>query len=292
MGVTPLVRELPSAPATLLHKGLWRYPDGADFLHLWRCGTQVRADCARLGCFVFSGDGRQVAYRCDPSAASADCDAYFWSTLVGLALELQGTLCLHGSAVVDPSGLVLVFVGASGAGKSTIAAHAVGAGWGLAADDMTPIADGPHGPTALALPQWLRLAPATAHGLGVTAARRRGYDTAAHKELFEAHRWSPLAAPPRVAVFVLERVVAGAGPAMGAAPVLSRLTGVAAWTALARHSLLAPLLRPLGREGSHFDRLADLAARVPVWRLRYADGLDHLPGAVAAARKAAEAAGA
>lgn len=288
--LTPLGPRATHGPAVLLHEGRWRYPDGKAFLRLWRSGRGLRADCARLGRFVVSPHGQHVGYRRDPAAAPAACEAYFFSALIALPLELQGALCLHASAVVGGDGLALVFVGASGAGKSTIAAHALRAGGLLAADDLAPLVAGAQGYQVLALPQWLRLAPRSAAQLGLISARRRGYDAAGGKTLIGARRWASRARPARAAVFVLERERSADPVRAGAAPALERLRGHAAWAVLAQHSLVAPLLRPLGREVGYFERLARLADQAPIFRLRYGDGLAQLDAALELARRAAEAA--
>ena len=56
-----------------------------------------------------------------------------------LALSMQGTWCLHGSAVVF-NDKVIVFLGESGFGKSTLAAYlSKQANWQLLADDILPV---------------------------------------------------------------------------------------------------------------------------------------------------------
>lgn len=102
----------------------------------------------------------------------------------------------------------------------------------------------------IALPQWLHLAPRTAAQLGLVAARRRGYDAAGGKTLIGARRWASRTRPARAVVVVLERELSADPLRAGAAPALERLRGHAAWAVLALHSLVAPLLRPLGRGGA------------------------------------------
>ena len=66
-----------------------------------------------------------------------------------LALALQGTFCLHASAVSSPAGAV-VFLGPSGAGKSTLAAYLGNetADFTPLADDITPFMVAASGPEA------------------------------------------------------------------------------------------------------------------------------------------------
>lgn len=55
-----------------------------------------------------------------------------------LALALRGVWSLHASAAMFRE-TTLVFLGESGQGKSTLAAHLAGAGWRLVADDILPV---------------------------------------------------------------------------------------------------------------------------------------------------------
>src|SRR5262249_52962005 len=81
-------------------------------------------------------------------------------------LHLRGTTCLHASAVLL-DGKLLAFSGASGAGKSTIAAALAARGCQLVSDDVLPLRVTPTcllaGP---GLPE-LRLYPAAAVRLGI-----------------------------------------------------------------------------------------------------------------------------
>jgi hypothetical protein len=65
-----------------------------------------------------------------------------------LALALRGIWCLHASAALF-NGNLIVFLGESGQGKSTLAAFlaADNPGWRLASDDILPVTLGPGGVT-------------------------------------------------------------------------------------------------------------------------------------------------
>ncbi|HVM70236.1 MAG TPA: hypothetical protein VMT91_00645 [Anaerolineales bacterium] len=68
--------------------------------------------------------------------------------VIVLALALRGVLSLHASAAIFRGKLVL-FLGESGQGKSTLAAYLSGQpGWRLAADDILPVTEGVDGLTA------------------------------------------------------------------------------------------------------------------------------------------------
>jgi hypothetical protein len=74
---------------------------------------------------------------------------------------------IHAAAVVSPGGEAVVAVGPGGAGKSTVAAAALEAGWPVLADDLVVVRAGPTGleacgvPRPLAVPsEFSRLGPA------------------------------------------------------------------------------------------------------------------------------------
>jgi hypothetical protein len=84
---------------------------------------------------------------------------------------------IHAAAVVGPDGGAVLAVGPGGAGKSTVAAAALGAGWPVLADDLVVLRRGPEGlqvcgvPRPLAVPaEFSRLGPAIA---GDPRRRRR-----------------------------------------------------------------------------------------------------------------------
>ncbi len=86
-------------------------------------------------------DGRQIIYASDSMELTAlDRDILAGPALV-LALALRGgTWCLHASAAMFRDCLV-VFLGESGQGKSTLAAYLseTGGGWLRVADDILPV---------------------------------------------------------------------------------------------------------------------------------------------------------
>ena len=72
------------------------------------------------------------------SQVSADPALWLFGPALILALARRGVFCLHASAVADSSGAVL-YVAASGAGKSTIARYASLLGARRLCDDITPL---------------------------------------------------------------------------------------------------------------------------------------------------------
>lgn len=75
----------------------------------------------------------------EPACAEDLLPALIWGFGLSALLALDGELVLHASAVLFPSGAV-VFAGARGAGKSTLAASLATLGYPLLADDVVCVA--------------------------------------------------------------------------------------------------------------------------------------------------------
>jgi hypothetical protein len=124
-----------ATPRTLLER---RLNDGSVGLSVARddaLGFRVWAP--RHGCFLISPDGREVL------AAPPSGPAWRWERLVlaqvlPLAAVLRGLDVLHASAVAI-EGRAVAFLGASGAGKTTLAAHLAARGARLVTDDVLAV---------------------------------------------------------------------------------------------------------------------------------------------------------
>ncbi len=180
---------------------------------------------------------------------------------MALALALRGVHLLHASAVARLSadgvpGNAIAFTATSGAGKSTLAAAAgprARAGGGTLvriADDQLPVRLGSQ-PEALPHFPQLKLPPTA------------GY---------------PATAPVRLA---FERLVEIEHSTEVRAIAIERLSPAAACLALARATVAAKLFDPdlLQR---HFDACAAAGKELPVHRLVFPTGLEHLPAVLAA----------
>jgi len=108
--------------------------DGAGFrLTRGRAGDHLFEYASRAA-FHLSADGHSLACA-DPGMHAAD----WWRTLADTVLWsvalLHGRSLLHASAVAGPDGAVAI-VGASGGGKSSVAAALALGGWPLVTDDI------------------------------------------------------------------------------------------------------------------------------------------------------------
>lgn len=82
--------------------------------------------------------GRRILVKSDPASDPAKVRLFLLGSAMGALLYQRGMFPLHGSAVETPWG-AMVFVGPSGIGKSTLAAHFHRAGYRLIADDVCAI---------------------------------------------------------------------------------------------------------------------------------------------------------
>jgi hypothetical protein len=252
-----------------------RTPDRfALFRHAGGVGLAVEAD-GGAGRFLLAPGEIAVEWRrpAEPAAAAH----FFYSHALPLWLEARGVTVLHAAAVAR-SGRAVAFLGASGAGKSTLTAELVRDGWSFVADDGLAVEEDAAGRwRCLPGPPWLRLWPSA-------LARRLGVEPAPLPRVRQAHDKRRLAAPgsgapstsdePELAALhVLDRRTAAPAPAR-----LDVLPPGESLLRLVEHSLAAAPLAALGLSAPRLDRLARLAARVPVSRLAAAAGDDPLAG--------------
>lgn len=82
-----------------------------------------------------SADGRRARCVLAPGVDRRSIEANLLNIVIGTALTLQGEEPLHATAI-DLGGVAVALLGASGAGKSSLAAHLLSRGGELVTDDM------------------------------------------------------------------------------------------------------------------------------------------------------------
>ncbi len=240
--------------------------------------------CYADGCrFRIDGTGLAVAAYRPPGLSIDDLWVYLLGPIMGFALRLQGVVTLHASAVVL-DGQAVAFVGAGGAGKSTLAARFALGGIPIITDDVLPLHETAVGfavrpsvphvklwpdsverlygrPDALpklvpSSPDWdkrgLDLTPPGAAFAGADAPLRQIY-------LLEPR--SPMAVPPRIA----------------------RMEPAEALLALIAHAYVNYALSREMRE-YEFGVLSRLIQTVPVARLSLPEAIGNLDELIAALR--------
>lgn len=179
-----------------------------------------------------------------------------------LVLQALGRETLHASGVVMADGLV-AFCGERESGKSTIAFSLARRGYRQFSDDTVVLQVRPEGVRGFQLPFGVRLRREAATFFGFGAAR--DLRDVAPAGVRDAAR-TP--AVPLTAIFVLRRMTTGA-------PVVERLTASAAFTALLAH---AHCFDPEDAQGRRrlLENYLHVADAIPVYELRFAEGLERL----------------
>lgn len=244
---------------------IWRDAQGTKLASCDVVNGQRRVDVEGVGRFHFDIRSDTVtAYACS-GVPPASVEETYNRSVLPIVLQARGTEVLHASAVC--AGGVLAFCGDSGAGKSTIAFALSRRGHQLCADDALAI--GARGASAVAfpLPFEMRLRPRAAAFFG-TEATADG--VISFTTLDDRRQQSEL---PLAALFVLGRCEADPGP-FGAC--VERLRPSAAVPALLAHAYCFSL-EDLDLKRAMVAHYVGLAARVPVFALRFRPGLEVLP---------------
>jgi hypothetical protein len=149
----------------------WTQPNGSPWLTLSRAGDDYHLQFARTASFALRMGERRILCRPSPDVPRMTLRHLLLDQVLPLVVSAGEALVLHASAVHSPRGAVL-FVGASGRGKSTIAASLALSGWPLVTDDTVAIAGGPHGPHVWAAASSARLWPDSLRALRLHIGRR------------------------------------------------------------------------------------------------------------------------
>ena len=112
----------------------WLSPDGTLWTQFFRTATGYLLRFPDLADFEVSADARTV--NCIPAPGTSEHTAQhlYLNQVLPLALSKQGKLVFHASAV-DVGGAAVAFMGASGKGKSTLAASFATSGQRFLTDD-------------------------------------------------------------------------------------------------------------------------------------------------------------
>jgi hypothetical protein len=122
-------------------------------------------------------NGQEIVIQAEPGADPGAIRLFLYGSAFGALLYQRGLLPLHGSAVATPAGAVL-FAGASGHGKSTLAGAMHRRGYQVLSDDVCAITCASGVPVLLpAYPRLMLWADAVAKlglaGAGLTPARTK-----------------------------------------------------------------------------------------------------------------------
>lgn len=200
-------------------------------------------------------------------------------------VSLRGDLMLHAAGAVGPSGRAHVFLGPTGAGKSTLATALAAAGWPLLDDDGIRVIERDGAPHAMPGYAGVRLLPDSAAAVlpDVTPGRpmQRGHDK--RRFAVDGHTLMLAEEPaPIAAIYELQRTD-------DREPSLTRLGLAAALTAIVEQTFHFSD-EPAAITRKAFEQASALATAVPVWRLHHPEGLERLAAtrALIARRDASE----
>jgi hypothetical protein len=234
----------------------WRHTDGSLIAFGGSRGREHWMQLLNVGLFVFGDEADVVTVFPEAGASDELVDDGFRRAVLPMALQVLGRDVLHASAVLGRAG-VIAFCAVSETGKSTVAYALDRRGCRLWADDAVAFAIDDGAVTAVPLAFTLRLRPATSAFYGIDGRSA---------ELVE-----PAAAERLSAICVLERAVEGEG-----APVVERLAAADAFPEVLAHAYCFSLADE-ARKARMTASYLELVDRVPVFRVRIRDGLEHLP---------------
>jgi hypothetical protein len=109
-------------------------PDGSAWTEFFRQGNGYLLRFPRLADFEISADGSEIHAWPAIGTLQATMQHLYLNQVLPLALSRRGMLVFHASAI-DLNGKGVAFVGASGQGKSTLAASFASSGMKLLTDD-------------------------------------------------------------------------------------------------------------------------------------------------------------
>jgi hypothetical protein len=189
-----------------------------------------------------------------------EIEGYLLAKVAAVLLHQRGIPLLHASCV-SVAGRAVAFSGASGAGKSTIAASLVRSGHRLLSDDITAIRFGPrNSPLAVPGSPHLRLRDDATAAVGVSLASLHPERCADGKRIWR-RRLEGTGAVPLAAVFRLVTDPSRTTPA------LQRLRGTRAIMPMEDILYRYPLAHRLGRSASLAREMLKIAQAIPFYRL-------------------------
>lgn len=226
-------------------------------------------------------DGREIVAEPFETATDADIAPFILSTGFAAILHQRQLLALH-AATVAWQGRAIAVCGATGTGKSTLAATLCRAGAAFVGDDIAAIRTDTADGVPLVWPdgrQHRLWADAIEH---LSLAERQGAPIRSHMRKFHVAPSSP-AHPvedslPLAAVILLSSrdLTAPPGP-----PRIERVPLVDAAPMLRGEIYRPYLARRLGNDPALFIQIAALLEKTPVFRLERTLGLEYLDDAAA-----------
>lgn len=204
-------------------------------------------------------DGREIVLTLADPAIAGEARVYLLGSVLSVLFHQRGLLPLHASAI-DHGGGAIAFAGASGIGKSTLAAALMQRGHKILTDDVCVVAAGADG-TMTAWPGVPRLRLWTQ---SMTALGLDGGD--AVRDIFRfdkfQHKLGGAAAPAALPLRAIYCIVDDADAGMD---TITRLHGRTAVTAVMGQLSRPENLKLPGRMASALGLCAELTRKVPIY---------------------------
>jgi len=221
--------------------------------------------------------GRDIVVEIEPGVTDRDAAGFVLGSVFGILLHQRGALVLHGAAVAK-DGRAVAICGASGEGKSTLAAALCRDGCAFVTDDICVVGlDANRRPIVLPDGRQLKLWKQSIDRLDL--AQRRGE---AVRESFEKYFIEPSdalgQASPLAAIYVLR----GARPPFQAG--IKHLALADAVRALDYEAYRPVLRSKIGKKPEMLTHAAAMLGHVKMFLLVRPRGFEHLDETVAAVR--------
>ncbi len=221
--------------------------------HYEIAGDSARLSWKDVGTFVIRDKSEVLVYPL-PNVGVGVLQLLLLGPVLAVLLEQRGHLVLHASGVIFNDGAV-AFLGASGWGKSTLAAALHARGHAIVADDVVALTVGDD--DVLVQPGYpqLRLLP---QGASLVGSLESASNVVADKTGYLVAKGFSTSPPLLRRIYVL---------AEGTCRQIEEINAQDALIELIRHTYTARLLDSR-RMASHFAHCAVVANRVPIRRLR------------------------
>lgn len=258
----------PAVAGDVFHS--WNYPDGRPWAEFRRLSGAYLLRFPGLADFEVTCDGQQVRATPAPATSADTVEHLYLNQVLPLALNRQGALVFHASAVESGTGAI-AFLAPTGYGKSTLAAAFAADGRAFLTDDALIIDERDGGyhvrPSHPSIRLWQDSRDRLL-GAEVTEVLPVTYSSKSRCSAGQTLKFSDSALPLR-AMYVL-----------GKNDVedlrVTPLTRAAALIAYSAHSFLLDVEdRSITRQ--QFGRVARLAESVPAFELDYPRRYEELP---------------
>ena len=201
-------------------------------------------------------NGREIVVDTQSGADAMLLRVCLLGPVLAALLHQRRVLVLHASAV-SIGGAASVFLGASGWGKSTLAAFLRARGNDLLADDIVAVEACGHLRILPGIPQ-MKLWPSSAEALGIDPDKLPRVQPGLAKRAYKVDDQFQIGPADLGRVYVLDT---------GDRLAVERLGRAEAFAELVRHTYLSKFLASSGASVAHFRQCADLAKTVPIFRL-------------------------